>query len=155
LIDEPVIGPHALPHDLGGDAHHMRVADAPALDNRDDFHPGTELALPRLNAQDAGVGALQQVDDRRRRDGQRAVGGIFDQDAVPRRADFVERRRDARGNLTAGFISNQRDALGSLNRQTDLDRIAGARLKFGRGGTKQGGAHPPYCTFHFSVVTFR
>ena len=72
-IDEPVVGAHALHHDLRRDADHVRVADLPPLHGGDDRHARGELALLRVHAEDAGVGALERVEDRRRRLGQRAA----------------------------------------------------------------------------------
>ena len=130
-VDQPVVGAHALLHDLRRHADHVRVADRAALDDRDDRHAGAELALLRLHAEDAGVGALERVEHRRRRGGQRPRGDLLDQHAVARRADVVERRGDARGDLAARLVGDQRDALAGLDAEADFDGVARAGRELG------------------------
>ncbi len=125
----------------------MRIADAQPLDERHDFHARAELTLLRLDAQNPGVRALQCVKHPLRRAGQRPRRDAFNQDALPGRAGVVERRRDARSDLAARFIGDERDALPGLDRQADVDRVSGAGHEVGRRGPEQRFSHRSYCTF--------
>ncbi len=132
LVDQPVVGAHALPHDLRRHPDHVRVADRAPLDDRDDRHPRAQLTLLRLHAQNAGVGPLQRLEHRRRRHGHRSRDDVLDQHAGARRADLVEHRGDARRDFGARPVGNQRDLLAALDAETDLDRVVRARREFRR-----------------------
>ena len=60
---------------------------------------------------------------------ERPPGHLFDEHALPRGADFIERGGDARGHLSARLVRDQRDMFVGLNRQTHFDGIARARFE--------------------------
>jgi len=107
----------------------MGVANSPALDGRDDGHSRGELSLARLHAQDAGVGALERVENRRRRGPHGARGDRFDQQRGRHRPAVRQRLLDRGRDVTARLVGDQRDVLARLNAQTRLDRIGRARAQ--------------------------
>ena len=132
-IDLAVVGAHPFAHDPRRHADHVRVADPPPLDYRDDGHARAELTFLRLHAEDAGVGVLECVEDRGRRDPHRPRRHGFDQQRTRVSAAFAERLLERGGHVAARLVGDQRHVLARLDAEADFYRIRaprrGARLE--------------------------
>ena len=80
----------------------------------------------RLHAQNAGIGALQDVEHGARRALQRPRRGALDEHAVPPGADRLQRRCQARRNRAAGFVRDERHAIIGSNAEADFNGVARA-----------------------------
>jgi hypothetical protein len=115
----------------GRHANHVRVADLPPLHGCDDGHARPELSLHGLDAQDPRVGALERLEHFPRRRRQRTRRDLLDQHGVGGGAGIIERGRQARGDLAAGLVGDERDALARLDGQADADGIVRAGGELG------------------------
>ena len=128
-----------------------------------------ELSLQRLDAQDAGVGALERVEHFARRRRQRTRRDLLDQHGVGGGAGIIERGRQARGDLAAGLVGDERDALARLDGEADLTALRAPGASSGENGpktvacralirldtTKAGTCPPPDVTFASPVALSR
>ncbi len=135
-IHTAVVRAHAFAHDAWRHAHHVRVADAPALHEANDRHPRAQLAFLGLHAQDPRVSRVERGEHRRRRAGHRAGGDGLDVQTSRGRAAIGERLLEARGHIAARFVGDERDPFASLDRKADVDRVARTWKKIRRRRTK-------------------
>ena len=140
-VDAPVVGAHPLAHDLGRHANHVRVADDATFDDGDDGHAGGELALVRLHAQDADVGAFERGDDGCGRLAHRPLGEALEDERVGASPRLVERAGEARGHFGARKIADERHALAGCDGEADLDGVSRARVKVRRRRSERRRAH--------------
>ena len=137
-IDEPVVRAQPFAHDLRRDPDHVRVADAPPLDQPDDGHARRKLPFLRLHAQNAGVGLLERRrgpaagarPHRPRRD-------RFDEHRVGVRLVLRQCRLETRRHGATRLVGDQRDPFTGLDRQTGPDGVARAGHQVGRRGAEK------------------
>ena len=121
-----IVGPHALAHDPGRHPDHVRVANPPSFDDANDRPPRRQFAFLRLYTEDARVGLLEGRQDLARCFHERSGGQRLDREARRHGAALAERPRQARRNLAARPVGDERHPLARLDRKTRLDGIARA-----------------------------
>ncbi len=104
----------------------MRVANPPSFDDADDRPPRRQFAFLRLYTEDARVGLLEGRQDLARRFQERPRSERLDREARRHRAALAERPRQARRDLAARPVGDERHPLTWLNRKTRVDGIARA-----------------------------
>ena len=143
-VYERVVRAHALLHDFGSDADHVRVANLAALDDADDVFARAQLAGHRIHAQDSGVGAFERIENRLRCARQRTRRKIFQQKFFAGRAAHFNCACQACGNFLAGAVGNEGDAFTGLDREAGFDCVSRARDEFFESRLSR---HMFYCNF--------
>ena len=126
-IDAVIVGAHALAHDPRRHPNHVRVANPPSFDDTNDRPPRCQFSFLRLYTEDARVGLLQGRQDLTRCFHERSGGQRLNREARRHGAALAERPRQARRDLTARPVGDERHPLTRLDRKTRVDGITRAR----------------------------
>src|SRR5215831_3426005 len=122
---------HTLEHDLAIDVHHVRVPDLASVDYVGHLDARAQLVSLCLNGKDRDVALFKVIENFAGKIDEGAAGKLLQNPCLIWCAQLFEFRHHGGCNFERSFVGNHTNALGRLNPEADIHRIAspGGKLR--------------------------